>query len=189
MVSTIDVTYFTYLLMDEEYQDDYNFTLQFMKNAPETKDYFGTKDLSDLSFMDVKDLQNYLIEGDMEGLYNKIVSLPDYSQEKMMNAKAYEVILTLQFICNRLEEITNIENTMLQSKVAGEDYSGIAEQVDFSMFPKYYSELRELAGGDITKFDEIKRMKYSDCLVELIYRQKQADFEKLVMKQHTNRRS
>lgn len=183
MLATIDINYATYSIMSETYKEEYAFTLEYMKNPPETKDYFGSSDISDLEFIQVKNMQECMHTSDMEGLYSAISAIPDYSTEKFLKAKAYEVILTLRYICDRINEISQIEREMLRSCVSGDDYSALVEQVDFSPFPQYYTQLRELAGNDITKFEAIKHMKYSDCLVELIYRQKQSDFERLVMKQ------
>jgi len=182
MLSTIDINYAKYSLMSDDFKDEYQFTLDYMKNAPEVKDYFSEKDISDLEFIQVKMMQECIINNDMEGLYEQITSLPQYSQEKLMKSMAYEVILTFKYIVDRVNQITELENEMLKSCAPGDDYTNIVEQVDFSVFPAYYTQMRELADGDITRFEQIKHIKYSDCLVELIYRQKQADFEKLVMR-------
>ena len=182
MLSTIDINYAKYSLMSDSFKEEYQFTLDYMKNAPEVKDYFSEKDISDLEFIQVKMMQECITNRDMEGLYEQITSLPQYSQEKLMNAMAYEVILTFKYIVERISQITELEGEMLKSCAPGDDYTNIVEQVDFSVFPAYYTQMRELADGDITRFEQIKHIKYSDCLVELIYRQKQADFEKLVMR-------
>lgn len=189
MVYSLDINYLTYTLATKDYQDDYMFTLQYMKNPPETKDYFSDIDITDRPFIWVKELQAAYIDNDTEAMYQQIISLPEYSEVVFQSSAAYKVLLTLQHIMTRVNETLKIESEMLVSKVAGEDYSGITETVDFSMFPRYYSELRELAGGDILKFKAVGEMKYSDCIVELIYRQKQSDFERLAYKQQTSRMS
>lgn len=187
MVNSLEISYLVFSQMDKDYQEDYLFTLNYMKNGPELKDYFSTVDLSDRSFIFVKQLEQAYISNNNEEIFQLITSLPEYKEEVVVNASAYKFLNTLKYILNRVEEIINIENEMLVSSVQSDDYSMYIEQIDFSMFPRYYSEVRELANNDITKFKEIEQMKYSDCLVELIFRQKQNDFERLVMKSYNNK--
>lgn len=187
MLNTIDINYATYLQMTEDQQYEYNFVLTYMKNAPVIKDYFSSMDLTDRPFVFVKELQDAFINDNNEELYSILTSIPEYSQEFFLASPAYKVIHTLSYILSRIQTTLTVESEMLVSHVNNEDYTSFVEQVDFSMFPRYYSELRELAENDITRFETIKQMKYSDCLVELIYRQKQSDFERLVMKSKTTR--
>lgn len=187
MLNTIDINYATYLQMNEDQQYEYNFVLTYMKNAPAIKDYFCSMDLTDRPFVFVKELQDAFINDNNEELYSILTSIPEYSPELLLASPAYKVIHTFSHLISRIQSTLTIESEMLVSHVNNEDYTSFVEQVDFSMFPRYYSELRELAGNDITRFETIKQMKYSDCLVELIYRQKQSDFERLVMKSKTTR--
>ena len=50
------------------------------------------------------------------------------------------------------------------------------------MFDGEYVQTRELADKDITKFEAIRNLPYKNCLIELIYRQKESDLEKLILK-------
>ena len=104
--------------------------------------------------------------------------------EYILEMKAWQVILSFRKILHDIENLIDIENRMLVSQFPSE-FSGLAEQVDFTMFNTEYFQLNDLAGGDITKFEAVRKMPYKECFVQLLYIFKNNEFEKAVTKSMT----
>lgn len=178
---TAELEYLIYLSLPKECQETVNLTL----DSYEEKDYFSEIPLEERDFITVKELMECLINNDFEGFGERLSQLDEYSNNKIYKAKTYEVILTMRYLIDHTIKLLEVEDKMLTSKVASKhDYSTEVSQVDFTVFPHYYSQLRSLAGNDILKFDAVKKLKYSDCFVELLYLSKDSDLEKLILK-HT----
>lgn len=176
----INVPYYAYAEMGEREKFEIDFVINY--SNLEEKDYFSETPLEDRPFRDVKALMAAFSGNDAEEFAKVLFSMPDYDEKKMMNAPAWKSILSIQAITNNLINLINIENEMLTSKVPDNKYAGQIEQIDFSMFDGEYVQTRELADKDITKFEAIRNLPYKNCLIELIYRQKESDLEKLILK-------
>ena len=124
-----------------------------------------------------------------EELILKIYEIDEYAEDKIVNLPFWKVILTFRFLLEHIVKLIKIENDILQSKVPSlQDYSDKIAYVDFSVFPNYYAQLRTLALNDITKFKAIKQMKYSDCVVELLYLAKENDLQRLIDNQNRQKK-
>ena len=104
--------------------------------------------------------------------------------EYILGMKAWQVILSFRKILHDIENLLEIENNTLVSQFPSE-FSGLAEQVDFSAFNTEYFQLNDLAAGDITKFETIRKMPYLECFIQLLYIFKNNEFEKMVTKSMT----
>ena len=179
-INIANITFGEYMLLDETAKSDYDFAVKY--GDLEIKDYVSDISLEDRSFEVVKNLMDSENE---EELITKIYEIDEYTEDKIVNLPFWEVILTFRFLIEHIVKLIKIENDVLQSKVPSfVDYSDKIAYVDFSMFPNYYTQLRLLAKDDITKFNEIKQMKYSDCIVELLYLSKEADLQKMIDNQN-----
>ncbi len=176
----IEIPYLAYTMLDERSKFEIDFVINY--SHLEEKDYFSEIELEDRNFGFVKSLMASFSNGDNEEVMKLLFTLPEYDEKVFSISPAWKVILTIQYIGNKIAELIKIENEMLSSQVQDNKYSGQIEQIDFSLFDTEYIQLRELANKDITKFDEIRSLPYARCLIELIYRQKEADLEKLIMK-------
>lgn len=175
---TAELEYLIYLSLPKECQETVNMTL----DNYEEKDYLSEIPLEERDFITVKELMECLINNNLEGFGERLSRLEEYSNEKIYNKKTYEVLLTMKYLIGHTIKLIEVEDKMLPSKIPSKhDYSSYVERVDFMVFPHYYSQLRTLAGNDILKFDAIKKLKYSDCFVELLYISKDNDLEKLIM--------
>lgn len=175
----INVPYFFYLSLDESKRYEVDFQVTY--SNLEVKDYFCEVPLEDRSFGTVKELMTYYADKDVESILNVLFSLPEYDKQEIMHAPAWKAILTIQNFFDKIENLINIEVQMLTPAVTNDKYAAQIEQIDFSIFTNEYTQTRELAGKDITKFEEIRQLPYKNCLIELTYRQKESDLEKLVM--------
>ena len=171
--------------MPEEKKRDYIFLIDFGKfNGEKLKedDYIYGKPLAELSFEKVKSFMTLYTTGDIQQIMQEIMD--EKGLEYILGMKAWAVILSFRKILHDIENLIDIENNTLVSPYPSE-YGGLAEQVDFSMFNQEYFQLNDLTGGDITKFDTIRKMQYKECFVQLLYIFKNNEFEKAVTKSMT----
>ena len=174
----INTSYAEFMKLNEE--DKFGYTFQVTYGKFEKKDYFSSIPLEKRSFGEIKDLMAAASDGEYSFI-EQLMTISDYSLENILPRPAYEWIKTLEFISEKIVNFVEMEQTQLVPQVPGKDYSSQMEQVDFSFFSEEYIQLRELANQDITKIDEIRKLPYETCFVELLYRTKQTDFERLVM--------
>ena len=181
----IDITYNQYVTMSEDKKRDYIFLIDFGKfNGEKLKedDYIYGKPLSELPWGKVKTFMTLYATGDTQQIMQD--TMDELGLEYILGMKAWRVILSFRKILHDIENLIDIENRMLVSQFPSE-YSGLLEQVDFSMFNQEYFQLNDLAGGDITKFDTIRKMSYKECFIQLLYIFKNNEFEKVVTKSMT----
>ena len=179
-INIANITFGEYMLLDETAKSDYDFAVKY--GDLEIKDYVSDVSLEDRSFELVKNLMDSENE---EELIAKIYEMDEYAETKIVNLPFWEVILTFRYLIEHIVKLIKIENDVLQSKVPSfTDYSDKIAYIDFCMFPNYYTQLRLLAQNDITKFEAIKKMKYSDCIVELLYLNKENDLQKMIDNQN-----
>ena len=171
--------------MSEDKKRDFIFLIDFGifdgKKLKE-EDYIYGKPVSELPFEKVKSFMALYAAGDIQQIMQEIMD--EKGLEFILGMKAWQVILSFRKILRDIENLLNIENNTLVSQFPSE-FSGLEEQVDFSMFNQEYFQLNDLADGDITKFDTIRKMPYKECFVQLLYIFKNNEFEKMVTKSMT----
>ena len=181
----IDIAYNQYVTMSEDKKRDYIFLVDFgIFDGKKLKedDYIYGKPVSELPFEKVKSFMTLYVVGDIQQIMQDIMD--ELGLEFILGMKAWMVILAFRKILHDIEKLVEIENNTLVSQFPSE-FSGLAEQVDFTMFNQEYFQLNDLAGGDITKFEEIRKMPYKECFVQLLYIFKNNEFEKAVTKSMT----
>ena len=181
----IDITYNQYVAMNEEKKRDYIFLVDFgIFDGEKLKedDYIYGKPLSELPWGKVKTFMTLYSTGDIQQIMQEIMD--ELGLEFILGMKAWQVILSFRKILRDIENLIDIEDRTLVSQFPSE-FSGLAEQVDFTMFNTEYFQLNDLADGDITKFDSIRKMSYKECFVQLLYIFKNNEFEKAVTKSMT----
>ena len=181
----IDITYNQYVAMSEDKKRDYIFLVDFgIFDGEKLKedDYIYGKPVSELPFEKVKSFMTLYAAGDIQQIMQDIMD--EKGLEYILGMKAWAVILSFRKILHDIENLLDIEDRMLTSQFPSE-YGGLLEQVDFTMFTTEYFQLNDLAGGDITKFEAIRKMPYKECFVQLLYIFKNNEFEKMVTKSMT----
>lgn len=183
-INIANITFGEYIKLDEIAKMDYDFAVKY--GYFEIKDYISDVSLEDRSFELVKHLMDSENE---EELIAKIYEIDEYAEDKIVKLPFWQVIITFRYLIEHIVKLIKIENDILQSKVPSyTDYSDKIAYIDFSMFPNYYTQLRALAKDDITKFEAIKQMKYSDCIVELLYLNKENDLQKMIDNQNRQKK-
>ena len=181
----IDITYNQYIAKPEDGKRDYIFLVDFgIFDGEKLKeeDLIYGKPVAELPFEKVKLFMTLYASGDIQQIMQEIMD--ELGLEYILGMKAWQVILSFRKILHDIENLLEIENNTLVSQFPSE-FSGLVEQVDFTMFNQEYFQLNDLAGGDITKFDTIRKMPYKECFVQLLYIFKNNEFEKMVTKSMT----
>lgn len=183
-INIANITFGEYIKLDEIAKMDYDFAVKY--GDFEIKDYICDISIEDRSFEIVKNLMDSQNE---EELIAKIYKIDEYNEDKIVNLPFWQVILTFRYLIEHIVKLIKIENDILQSKVPSYvDYSDKISYIDFSVFPNYYTQMRLLAKDDITKFDDIKQMKYSDCVIELLYLAKENDLQRMIDNQNRQKK-
>lgn len=171
-------TYSEYCTLPDTEKEEFSTAIRFAKNLLK-KDYIGDRDIDEWSFADVKELMQYAENGDGEGFTKYVIeNVQGYGADKLMQARAYEVLLTFSFITEKIAEMIETEQTTLVAPIEGATRVALG-QVDFSMFG-YYPQLLELANNDPTKIDEVSKMKYCDAYTFLYYNTKKTELERAI---------
>ena len=181
----IDIAYNQYVTMSEDKKRDYIFLIDFgIFDGEKLKedDYIYGKPLAELPWGTVKTFMTLYSAGDIQQIMQEIMD--ELGLEHILGMKAWQVILSFRKILRDIEKLIDIENNTLTSQFPSE-YGGLMEQVDFSAFSQEYIQLNDLAGGDITKFESVRKMPYKECFVQLLYIFKNNEFEKAVTKSMT----
>lgn len=177
----INSTYEDYVRLSEEQQQDYIFLMDYGTFNGEKlikSNYLSDKPLQDYSWEFVKTLMRMYGGGDIRGCIMYLFEHAGWAD--YMSTEAWKVILSIRTVIGEIEKLIRIEDSSLTSIFPAE-HTAQMEQVDFSMFDQEYFQLNDLAGGDITKFEAIKKLPYKDCFVQLLYIFKNNEFQKSVM--------
>ena len=87
---------------------------------------------------------------------------------------------TFNGIAKSILEITDIENNALGHTPTGDEIIASEEVGGFDSFG-YLPELDKLAGGDILKYDAIRKQSWSDCFSKLAYESRQMRYQNKMM--------
>ena len=178
--ANINIPYGIYETLSENDRFQIDFIIEY--GNIESKDYFSSIPLEEREFGFVKEMMQYFVNGKFDEIVKMLFGLPEYDVKTISKAPTWKVIVTLKFITDKIAKLSAIENKMLTPLNPDGKYDDYLAQVDFSMFNTEYIQVRDLAGGDILKFYEIRKLTYNKCIVELIYKQKQSDLDNLIMK-------
>ena len=152
---------------------------EFQKSS----DILNIGDITECSFGLIKEILM-----DMEGVWsfeNQYEALRKIMLEKGNNAdilsmNIVEFVQQLNYMKDCLDQIIKNEIELLSNS----DFDEIAERATIgdngkSLFEgiEVYLQLRQLANEDITKIDQIEKMKYCDCFLELYARNQLNKFE------------
>ena len=87
---------------------------------------------------------------------------------------------TFNGIAKSILEITEIENNALGHTPTGDEIIASEDVGGFDSFG-YLPELDRLAGGDILKYDAVRKQSWSDCFSKLAYESRQMRYQNKMM--------
>ena len=98
----------------------------------------------------------------------------------ILSIDAHVFFGTFNGIAKSILEITEIENNALGHTPTGDEMIASDEVGGFDSFG-YLPELDKLAGGDILKYDAIRKQNWSDCFAKLAYESRQNRYQNKMM--------
>lgn len=179
MIELEDISLKEYLELEEK--DDYDFAIKYSKsifNKP--LDVFGIGDMTELTFGIIKDIQYDVLEGmNWIKFLEYLQTLTKINLKKLVNYKLTTICRVKSYIYEEIKRINEIETELLGYTPDSDEKSAGIDS--FNQFGTY-GQLRKLANEDITKLEDVKKIKYSICLMELYYQKTENEFQTQLMK-------
>ena len=166
-----NISFITYSNLEDK--SKYDYLLRYAKF--EYENIFSLKPLADNTFGHVKNVQELLnYTGLTWEMFFQLIS-----EEKGITIKAvaenslFDLHRQRLWLKNEVEEINKLENSI------GSGVTKLQEAAGIERFNKYRSflVLDNLAGGDITKYEEIKGTPYWTCFVKLRLEAERNDYQ------------
>jgi len=157
-------------------RDNYNYYLKYADIKP--KDIFNLGKFIELSFGFVKDLQElYNSSGFImwNDLFNEIEKLTGKNKDKLSQLPLFDLHAFRLYLYEEIEEVNKRESANLSHKASAEET--IAGLDEFGKY-KAFLQFDKLAGGDILKIDEVRKLPYSICFTKLLLEAERTEFEK-----------
>jgi hypothetical protein len=162
-----NIKYSEYFTLEDK--SEYDFAIKYA----EAKDYYNVGDFTELSFGLIKDLQ-FDIQNGLQ--FDKYCDY--FTQLTGIDLKDVYVIEFFGFqkyLISEIERIAEIENKSLSSEPTDEEYRAGVE-----VFEKYksYPQFRAIMTTFGMTLQQVRDMKYSESLMELVYQKDVNDFQK-----------
>lgn len=169
-----NLTFNQYFVLEDK--SEMNFAIKYAKELNEPVDLFKIGDFTELTFKTVKDMQYYISNGlTWENVFELAETVKGISYKALGEVTIFDLARFKCYIDVEIQRINTIENISLShTATSDEEVAGIEDLADLGS----YLQLRELANEDILKIEAIGKLKYSDCLLELIARKRIYDYRK-----------
>lgn len=125
------------------------------------------KEVRHLTFMEVQNLKTWLSTGKMEDVLKAVGLVQDVSKEELIKIDIVTFFGILNALKRQLESIVQAEERGLSGGVTNvkwEAVNGSERMQKYGM----YNTLDNLSGGDITKWEQIKNLRYSEVFLKLM---------------------
>lgn len=125
------------------------------------------KEARHLTFMEVQNLKTWLSSSNMDGILKAVGLVQDVSKEELIQFDIVTFFGYLNSLKRQLESIVQAEERGLSggvSNVKWEAVNGSERMQKYGM----YNTLDTLSGGDITKWEQIKNLRYSEVFLKLM---------------------
>ena len=156
-------------------KSDYDF---FLRNGIfDSLDLFNTGDFNGLSFGFVKTAQQ--ICNTKNGLtwakyFELIIDLTNKKQNDIAKNYIFQLHMNRLYIVKEVEKINKMESQYLSHHSSVDEISA-----GLSSFEKFgdFLQFDKLAGGDILKIDEVKKLTYDFCFTKLYMETEKSNFQ------------
>ena len=175
-----NITLAEYIALTEEEKENYEFALLYATEC-EARDVLEYGDMTKKPFGDVKDYQ-YLFNKE-----NSVKSFIDkYGYEYLNLLSVFDFFAFYRYIYSEVERINNIENILLSYEPTNEEIeAGMDGMAKFSAI----IQIDALAGGDVLKYESIRKLTYEDGLTKLALDKERNEYQKRYMKIITRKKN
>ena len=174
------ITIGEYCQLNNEERKDYDFAIKYSKQA-EAKDILLFGYITKKTFGDVKDWQQLFSENES---FVKFLTMFD---EKLLTLDVFSFFAFYRYVESEVVRVSEIEQKLLSHEPTADE---VASGIDrFNIFGVAI-QIDNLAKGDITKWEVIRKMPYEHCLLKLVMDKTANDFtrdyQELMIKKQRN---
>lgn len=176
MIELSPITVNEYLVLEDK--SEYDFAMKFAFIFKEPIDEYGIGDMMEQSFGFIKDFQ-YEIEQGFS--FNKLINLIAETKkiDDIGNQPLDKFMRFANYLITSIEQIVDVENESLAHDPEPEE---IEAGMDRFNGLGVYLQIRSLTNGDVTKFDQVRKLPYSLCFTEMYTAKQMSDYQKDLMK-------
>ena len=174
------ITIGEYCQLTNEERKDYDFAIKYSTQS-EAKDILFFGDITKKTFGEVKDWQQLF--SDKES-FVKFLTMFD---EKLLTLDVFSFFAFYRYVESEVVRVSEIEQKLLSHEPTADE---VASGIDrFNIFGVAI-QIDNLAKGDITKWEVIRKMPYEHCLLKLVMDKTANDFtrdyQELMIKKQRN---
>jgi hypothetical protein len=180
-----NISFKEYSEADEERREKYDYYIKYCKQGG--RDIFRLGQFEDQSFGTVKDFQAFLNGAGLDWItfFNMISKLTGIHLKKIAEYSIFRLQEARLYIKNEIDRIN-----LLESENLGHVSMPMEAAAGVEVFQKYgaFLQIDTLAGGDPTKYEQIKALNYSICFTKLLLEKDRNEYfdrySKLSIKKH-----
>lgn len=182
MIQIKRILFLEYLLLEDK--SEYDYYIQYSDYFNDAKNVLNIPELDELPFGFIKDYQTDLESGDLD-FSKQIEYLSKIIDFEIIKTKYLdEITKTCSHMLSSIINMLEIEERLLSNEISqDEEAAGAFTFSNFGVFPQFL----QLANDDITKIEQIRNMKYSDCLMYLLYKHQMSQYEKQLTERYSRK--
>lgn len=183
-----NITFKEFTELDDYTQNLYNYTARYSRKLNQPLDLFGIGDFTKLTFGQIKDLQYTFEKGIYyQDLFNFVIEVKGIKLDKIVNKTFFHICKFRRFVEMELDKIQQLESNLNFEASTIDRNAGIEELNQFGVM----LQIDKLAGGDITKYDNIRALPYDICFAKLLMDKKtdeyKANINKIMLSNNKNK--
>lgn len=163
--------------------DQVNYVLRYGNIRPE--DLFKIGDIMKRPFGLVKDCQSmFQVGSTWERYINFLIDEFKINSKVIQNESIYKLHSSRLWLREQIIKINELESNNLGHTSEGDEHSAGIE-----VFSKYgpFLQFDSLAGGDVTKIEEVKKVPYEICFTKLLLNKDSNEYEKALNRIRMNK--
>lgn len=166
-----DITVQQYIDLEDKHL--YDFAIKYAFIFTDSINEFQIGDIFDFEFGLIKDTQYEIL--DEMSVMTKFDIVGKFTNKDISKLSLMKVIRQFNYISEQIELIVDVERQMLSHEPSDyEIQAGIDDFADLGV----YLQIQQLTNSDVTKIEDVRKVKYNDCFLELLTRKRSYDFNK-----------
>lgn len=178
MIELDNITLREYFELEDK--TEYDFGIKYGFIFTQGKDFFNVGDFTNLTFKQVKDMQDYCQQGiTWMQILDFVSEVKKIDVKEIARNKLVDICNFKSYIVSEIERINEIESIALGHTSSDDELeAGVKELSELGVFWQY----DELTGGDITKKESVEKLPYSLCFLKLVANKRKSEFENKLFK-------
>lgn len=171
MIELKPITITDYFNLED--RSEYDFAMKYAAKFTESIDEYGIGEIMELPFGFIKDFQYDLGMGlDLPKMIDYILLCT--KRKSLKNEPLDRVCRFSSYLVEGVKKIVENEKELLAHEPSEKE---LAAGMDRFNEIGIYLQIRSLIGGDITKYEEVRKLPYSLCFTELFASKQLSDYQ------------